>query len=79
MLEIFSMVYLCEGLDENLAVERAEQVFNLLDAKIDGDVTEEEFVKGCMNYDDLVQELAGESKENETTRKMFATKKFCLC
>ena len=59
------MVYLCEGLDENLAVERAEQVFNLLDANNDGDVSEEKFVKGCMNYDDLVQELAGESKENE--------------
>ena len=37
----------------------------MLDANNDGDITEEEFMKGCMNYDDLVQELAGKSKENE--------------
>ena len=69
MVEMFSMLYLCEGLDESLAVERAEQVFNLLDANNDGDVTEEEFVNGCMDDDDLVKALTGESKEKKTIKE----------
>ena len=63
MVEIFSTLYLCEGLDKDLAVERAEQVFNLLDANNDGDVTEDEFVQGCLEDDDLVEELTGKSNE----------------
>ena len=69
MVEIFSMIYLIEGIDENLAVERAEQVFHMLDEDNDGDVTEEEFVKGCMEDDDLVKELTGKSKEHEESNK----------
>ena len=69
MVEIFSMLYLCEGIDEKLAVERAEKVFNLLDANNDGDVTEDEFVNGCLDDADLVRELAGKSKENLRNKK----------
>ena len=57
MVEIFSMLYLSESLDENLAIERAEKVFHMLDADNDGDVTEEEFVNGCLEDEDLVKEL----------------------
>ena len=65
MVEIFTMLYLYEGLDKSSAVERAEQVFNMLDANNDGDVTEEEFVNGCINDDDLVHLLIGNSKEKD--------------
>ena len=41
----------------------------MLDANNDGHVTEEEFVKGCVEDDDLVQELTGETKENETVKE----------
>ena len=71
MVEIFSMLYICEGLEESLAVERAEQVFNLLDSNNDGDVTEEEFVNGCLDDDDLVKELTGEAKEKKTIKERF--------
>ena len=72
MVEIFSMLYLCEGLNVELAVERAEQVFNLLDANNDGDITEDEFVKGCMEDDDLMQELAGKPKEEENIKQRLS-------
>ena len=63
------MLYLCEGLDEELAVERAEQVFHMLDANNDGDVTEEEFIKGCMDDDNIVEELTGKSKEQKPNKQ----------
>ena len=64
MVEIFRMLYLCEGLDEKIAVERAEEVFTLLDSNHDGDITKDEFVNGCLNDDGLVQELTGEPNEH---------------
>ena len=64
MVEIFTMLYLCEGLDEKLAVERAEKVFALLDTNHDGDISKDEFVNGCLNDDGLVQELTGKPTEN---------------
>ena len=41
-------VYLNEGLEMDAAVERANAIFSALDINNDGDVTEEEFVRGCM-------------------------------
>ena len=69
MVEIFSTLYLSEGLDEDLAVDRAEHVFHMLDTDNDGDVTEEEFVNGCLEDKDLVKELTGKSSEPSEKRK----------
>ena len=78
MVEIFSMLYLCEGIDEKLAIVRAEKVFNLLDANNDGDVTEDEFVNGCLDDADLVQELAGKSKENLRKKKKILLPRYSV-
>jgi hypothetical protein len=75
-MEIFSMLCICEGLDEELAVDRAEGICNLLDANNDADVTEEEFVKGFMDNEDLLQDLTGESKENETIKERSLLPRF---
>ena len=69
MVEIFSTLYLSEGLDEDLAVDRAEHVFHMLDTDNDGDVTEEEFVNGCLEDNDLVKELTGKSSEPSESNK----------
>jgi Ca2+-binding EF-hand superfamily protein len=50
-------VYEDEGLDQKIAVERAEQIFRSLDDNNDGDITEEDFVKGCMEDDEMVNLL----------------------
>ena len=58
MVKVFATLYKNEGLDETVAVERAETVFGNLDINNDGDITEEEFVKGCMDDEEMVKMLS---------------------
>ena len=48
MVLLFATLYQNEGLDNYMAVERAEKIFCNLDVNNDGDITEEEFVRGCL-------------------------------
>lgn len=48
MVELFGTLYLNEGLEKEAAVDRAMAIFSTLDINNDGDVTEEEFVRGCL-------------------------------
>ena len=63
MVELFGTLYLNEGLEEDLATERAEKIFSLLDINNDGDITEDEFVKGCLQDEELVELLSDKSSE----------------
>jgi len=75
MVELFGTLYLNEGLEMDAAVERAMAIFATLDVDNDGDVTEDEFVRGCLEDEDLVRALSDKSSEpplvvnlsNETT------------
>ena len=58
MIQVFATLYENEGLDQNMAVARAEQVFGSLDINNDGDITEEEFVNGCLEDEDMVNLLS---------------------
>ena len=66
------MVYVAEGLDESRAVERAEEIFNILDFNKDGDISKEEFINGCMADDELVQEITGVSKDEHTESSYYS-------
>ena len=66
VVDTFSSLFRAEGLEEEVAVERAETVFMMLDKDTDGDVTEEEFVEGCLEDRDLVAELVGEEQEEDS-------------
>ena len=48
MLEVFGTLYLNEGVSEQLAIDRAQRIFSCLDTNNDGEITEEEFVTGCL-------------------------------
>jgi len=63
MVELFGTLYLNEGLEMDAAVERANAIFSALDINNDGDVTEEEFVRGCMEDENLVRALSDKSSE----------------
>ena len=39
------------------ASERAEKIFSVLDVNSDGDLSEDEFIRGCLDDDDLVNLL----------------------
>jgi len=81
MMEMFGTLYLNEGLDEELAVERAQKIFSFLDINNDGDITEDEFVRGCLQDEELVALLSDKSSDpplvhissaNTTPRGMVA-------
>ena len=57
MVELFGTLYLNEGLEMDAAVERANAIFSALDINNDGDVTEEEFVRGCMEVRSVVDDV----------------------
>ena len=48
MVLLFATLYQNEGLDRKMAVDRAEKIFSNLDVNNDGDITEVEFVRGCL-------------------------------
>ena len=39
------------------ASERAEKIFSVLDINSDGELNEDEFIRGCLDDDDLVNLL----------------------
>ena len=45
---LYIMFYLAKGLDLDVAVDRAEQIFAELDDDHDGEITESEFIEGCL-------------------------------
>ena len=53
----FPLLCLCL---QSIATERAHSIFGNLDLDGDGEITEEEFVKGCMDDSDFVETLSGE-------------------
>ncbi len=57
MMEVFGTLYLNEGVSEQLAIERAQRIFSFLDINNDGDISEEEFVRGCLQDEELVRAL----------------------
>ena len=57
IVRLFGTFYMNEGVDKHLAVERAYQVFQTLDTSHDGCITEEEFIKGCLQDRELVKAL----------------------
>ena len=48
MVLLFATLYQNEGVDRKMAVDRAEKIFSNLDVNNDGDITEVEFVRGCL-------------------------------
>ena len=57
MMEVFGTLYLNEGVSEQLAIDRAQRIFSFLDINNDGDISEEEFVRGCLQDEELVRAL----------------------
>ena len=58
MIEVLETVYVMEGMtDTTMARERARAIFDMLDSDGDGNLTCEEFVKGCMQDEEMVSML----------------------
>ena len=65
MVILFAGIYQLEGIENRAAVDRAEVVFGNLDINGDGDITEEEFVQGCLK---VVNVKFKEKYQNNTYR-----------
>merc|ERR1719189_2985335 len=57
MIEIIGTLYEMEGVPKDSAGDRANKIFRELDVNGDGELSEDEFVKGCMDNTDLVMLL----------------------
>merc|ERR1719483_79929 len=57
MVEIFCLMYSLQGYTEEEATERAMKIFNTLDDNGDGSLVEDEFVKGCLADEELLDML----------------------
>jgi len=57
MIEIIGTLYEMEGVSKEAASERAEKIFSVLDINSDGELNEDEFIRGCLDDDDLVNLL----------------------
>ena len=72
LITVFATLYENEGLDKKLAIVRAEHIFINLDVNNDGDISEEEFVKGCMEDEELVAVLKNERIDAPLIRNISA-------
>ena len=57
MVELFGTLYINEGLDTKLAIERAYAILAFLDAGSDGSVSEDEFIFWCVQDKNLLETL----------------------
>jgi len=57
MIEIIGTLYEMEGVPKDSAGERANKIFRELDINGDGELDEDEFVKGCLDDGDLMRLL----------------------
>ena len=57
MVELFGTLYINEGLDQKLAIEQAYTTFAFLDTGSDGSVSEDEFIFGCVQDQNLLETL----------------------
>ena len=71
MIEVFSTLYYNEGIDEDLAIERAQKIFFALDVNQDGDISMDEFIKGCLQDEELVNDLNDKSLEPPLMTETF--------
>jgi len=57
MEEIFRLMYSLQGHSDEDATERADRIFKTLDINDDGTLEEDEFVKGCMEDEEMMELL----------------------
>ena len=57
MVTVLGTVYGLEGISQVEATERVEFIFKLLDTNGDEEISEEEFIKGCLEDQELVKLL----------------------
>ena len=65
LLAIYYIKPNCLNPQDN-ASDRANRIFGNLDVNCDGEVSEQEFIKGCMLDEDLVETLRGENDDDDT-------------
>ena len=57
MVTVLGTVYGLEGISQVEATERVEFIFSLLDTNGDEEISEEEFIRGCLEDQELVKLL----------------------
>ncbi len=67
MVEVLETVYIMEGVNAggNMAKKRAEAIFSELDIDGDGNLTCDEFIRGCLKDGEMVAMLKRDNEAQE--------------
>ena len=57
ILHVFGTLFINEGIEKNLAVERTIEIFSLFTTDLDSKITKEHFVGICMKNEDFIKEI----------------------
>ena len=57
ILHVFGTLFINEGIEKNLAVERTIEIFSLFTSDLDSKITKERFVGICMKNEDFIKEI----------------------
>ena len=68
-LDAVHLLSLCNLVVSSLAVERAQEMFSMLDINNDGDITEAEFIKVCLEDESLYHNLETKKPFSGSPRK----------
>ena len=69
LLDAVHLLSLCNLVVSSLAVERAQEMFSMLDIDNDGDITEAEFIKICLEDESLYHNLETKKPFSGSPRK----------
>ena len=58
VVQLFATLYDNEGLETGMGVDRAVEIYGVLDVDNNGEVTEPEFIKLCLEDEDLLNVLS---------------------
>ena len=68
-LDAVHLLSLCNLVASSIAVERAQEMFSMLDIDNDGDITEAEFIKVCLEDESLYHNLETKKPFSGSPRK----------
>ena len=57
ILQVFGTLFINEGIEKNLALERTIEIFSLFTSDIDSKITRDHFVSICMKNEDFIKDI----------------------
>ena len=57
VLQVFGTLFINEGIEKSLALDRTTEIFSLFTSDLDSNITRDHFVSICMENEDFIKEI----------------------